>query len=59
MRNVRLFVTAVALALSLGAVMLPAGIQGSGHPMAGIQGTGSIVAAPSAADDHKSGSAAR
>ncbi|HTI26108.1 MAG TPA: hypothetical protein VL652_34285 [Kutzneria sp.] len=49
MRSVRLFVTAVALALSLGAVMVPAGIQGSGHPMAGIQGTGSIVAAPSAA----------
>jgi hypothetical protein len=49
MRNVRLFVTAVAFALSLGAVMLPAGIEGSGHPMAGIQGTGAIVAALPAA----------
>jgi hypothetical protein len=38
-----LFVVAAALALGLGAVMLPAGIQGSGHPMAGIQGTGSSV----------------
>ena len=45
MRNVRLFVTAVAFALSLGAVMLPAGIEGSGHPVAGIQGSGVIVAA--------------
>jgi len=40
MRNLRLFVTAAALALSLGAVMLPAGIEGSGHSLAGIQGSG-------------------
>lgn len=44
MRRVRLFVTAMACALSLGAVMAPAGIEGSGHPLAGIQGTGVIVA---------------
>lgn len=45
MRNVRLFITAVACALSLGTVMVPAGIQGSGQPIAGIQGTGVIVMA--------------
>ncbi len=45
MRNVRLFVTAVACALSLGVVMVPAGIEGSGQPMAGIQGSGVIVVA--------------
>jgi hypothetical protein len=49
MRNVRLFVTAVALALSVGTVMLPSGIQGTGHPMAGIEGSGAIVAASPAA----------
>ena len=45
MRNVRLFVTAVMFVLSLGAVMVTAGSQGSGHPMAGIEGTGAITAA--------------
>jgi hypothetical protein len=44
MRNVRLVVAAMASVLSLGLVVLPAGIQGSGHPVAGIQGTGVSVA---------------
>ena len=43
MRHLRLFVMAMACALSLGLVMVPAGIQGSGHPVAGIQGTGVSV----------------
>jgi hypothetical protein len=43
MRNVRLFVTAIVCALSLGAVVVPAGIEGSGLPVAGIQGSGVIV----------------
>jgi hypothetical protein len=46
MRSVRLLITAMACALSLGVVMLPAGIQGSGQPVAGIQGTGAVVVAP-------------
>jgi hypothetical protein len=43
MRNVRLFIAAMACALSLGAVMVVAGIEGSGQPIAGIQGSGVIV----------------
>ena len=43
MRNLRRFVTAVACALSLGAVLVVSGIEGSGHPVAGIQGSGVIV----------------
>jgi hypothetical protein len=46
MRTVRLFITAMTCALSLGIVMLPAGIQGTGQPVAGIQGTGVVQLAP-------------
>jgi hypothetical protein len=46
MRTVRLLITAMTCALSLGIVMLPAGIQGSGQPLAGIQGTGVVQVAP-------------
>jgi hypothetical protein len=43
----RRLLAAVAFALSLGVVVLPAGIEGSGQPVAGIQGSGKqIVALP-------------
>jgi hypothetical protein len=45
MRNVRRFVTAMVCALSLGAVLVTAGIEGTGQPVAGIQGSGVIVLA--------------
>lgn len=38
--TLRRLVAALAIAFSLGIVVLPAGIQGSGQPIAGIQGTG-------------------
>ena len=38
----RRLVVAVACALSLGVVVLPAGIQGTGQPIAGIQGSGIV-----------------
>ena len=40
--SVRRAIVALACALSLGVVVLPAGIQGSGVPVAGIQGTGIV-----------------
>jgi hypothetical protein len=43
-------VLAVGCALSLGIVVLPAGIEGSGHPVAGIQGSGKIVVASAPGD---------
>ncbi|MFD1052127.1 hypothetical protein ACFQ1S_44420, partial [Kibdelosporangium lantanae] len=42
MRNLRRLVTAAACALSLGAVLVVTGIEGSGQPVAGIQGSGVI-----------------
>jgi hypothetical protein len=42
---------ALACALSLGIVVLPAGIEGSGQPVAGIQGSGKIVVADSLVAD--------
>jgi hypothetical protein len=45
MTRVARFVLMVACALNLGIVVLPAGIEGSGHPVAGIQGSGKIVVA--------------
>jgi hypothetical protein len=38
----RRIVVAVTCALSLGLVVLPAGIQGTGQPVAGIQGSGVV-----------------
>ena len=43
MRRLRLFVVMMTCALSLGALVLPSGIQGSGRPIAGIQGSGKIA----------------
>lgn len=37
---VRRLVAALAIAFSLGVMVLPAGIQGTGAPIAGIQGSG-------------------
>ncbi|MEV6874675.1 hypothetical protein [Amycolatopsis sp. NPDC051128] len=43
----RRFMTAMACALSLGVVMVPSGIEGSGRTVAGIQGSGlAVVALP-------------
>lgn len=41
--SVRRLVVALACALSLGVVVLPAGIQGTGEPVAGIQGSGLVA----------------
>jgi hypothetical protein len=41
--SVRRLVVALACALSLGVVVLPAGIQGTGVPVAGIQGSGLVA----------------
>ena len=40
---IRRFIAALAVVVSLGIAVLPAGIQGSGHAVAGIQGTGIAV----------------
>jgi hypothetical protein len=45
MTRVARFVLAAGCALSLGIVVLPAGIQGSGRPVAGIQGSGKAIVA--------------
>lgn len=45
MRRVRMLVVMMTCALSLGVVMLPTGIEGSGRPIAGIQGSGLIIKA--------------
>lgn len=45
MRSVVRLVTAVACALGVGVVVVPSGIEGSGQPVAGIQGTGLVVVA--------------
>jgi hypothetical protein len=43
MSTVRRLAAAIAFVLSVGVVMLPAGIEGSGAPIAGIQGSGVVV----------------